>query len=87
LRAATAPGPTAAAAATAPTRTTTATACPPTRTATPTPPRSSPAPRALRRLDNDCDGEIDEEAVDASTFYADGDGDGYGDDGQPCRGL
>ncbi len=31
-------------------------------------------------LDNDCDGEIDEDdAVDAATWYADGDGDGYGD--------
>ena len=32
-------------------------------------------------VDDDCDGEIDEEAVDASTWYTDGDGDGYGDDG------
>ena len=32
-------------------------------------------------VDNDCDGYIDEEdAVDASTWYADADGDGYGDD-------
>ncbi|MCB9742125.1 MAG: hypothetical protein H6741_00540 [Alphaproteobacteria bacterium] len=31
-------------------------------------------------VDNDCDGEIDEpDALDASTFYADLDGDGYGD--------
>ncbi len=30
-------------------------------------------------LDNDCDGAIDEEAVDASTFYTDADGDGFGD--------
>ena len=30
-------------------------------------------------LDNDCDEEIDEDAVDISTWYADGDGDGYGD--------
>jgi hypothetical protein len=30
-------------------------------------------------LDNDCDGAIDEEAVDAETFYTDADGDGYGD--------
>ena len=29
--------------------------------------------------DNDCDGEADEEAVDAPTWYSDGDGDGYGD--------
>ena len=31
-------------------------------------------------MDNDCDGEIDEEdALDALIWYADGDGDGYGD--------
>ena len=30
--------------------------------------------------DDDCDGDVDEDdAIDASTFYADGDGDGYGD--------
>ena len=30
-------------------------------------------------IDNDCDGEIDINAVDAVEFYVDGDGDGYGD--------
>ncbi len=30
-------------------------------------------------VDNDCDGEVDEDAVDAGTWYADADGDGYGD--------
>ncbi|MBN2800090.1 MAG: hypothetical protein JXX28_13175 [Deltaproteobacteria bacterium] len=30
-------------------------------------------------VDNDCDGEVDNAAVDALTFYADADGDGYGD--------
>jgi len=30
-------------------------------------------------LDNDCDGLIDEDAVDALRWYADADGDGYGD--------
>ena len=29
-------------------------------------------------VDNDCNGLVDEEASDASTFYADADGDGYG---------
>ena len=29
--------------------------------------------------DNDCDGTADEDATDAPTWYADGDGDGYGD--------
>ncbi len=29
--------------------------------------------------DNDCDGSTDEEAIDPSIFYADADGDGYGD--------
>ncbi|MBN2798046.1 MAG: hypothetical protein JXX28_02775 [Deltaproteobacteria bacterium] len=32
-------------------------------------------------VDNDCDGEIDNGAVDAGTFYADADEDGYGDAG------
>jgi MYXO-CTERM domain-containing protein len=31
------------------------------------------------RADNDCDGAIDEGATDADTWYADGDGDGFGD--------
>ena len=30
-------------------------------------------------VDNDCDGTVDEDAVDAITFYADGDGDGHGE--------
>ena len=29
--------------------------------------------------DNDCDGDIDEDAIDQSTWYTDADGDGYGD--------
>ena len=31
-------------------------------------------------VDNDCDGEVDEEAVDAQVLWDDDDGDGYGDD-------
>ncbi|MFH1465770.1 MAG: putative metal-binding motif-containing protein [Pseudomonadota bacterium] len=30
-------------------------------------------------VDQDCDGEVDEDATDAGTWYTDGDGDGYGD--------
>jgi hypothetical protein len=30
-------------------------------------------------VDNDCDGDVDSGAVDATDFYADADGDGYGD--------
>ena len=35
--------------------------------------------------DNDCDGEIDEEAINPATFYADKDGDGYGADDEPLK--
>ncbi len=34
-------------------------------------------------LDNDCDGDVDEEVVDGATWYADADGDGYGDAAAP----
>ena len=35
-------------------------------------------------VDNDCDGEVDERSsVDATTWYPDGDGDGYGDPERP----
>ncbi len=34
-------------------------------------------------VDDDCDGEVDEEAEDAPTWYADADGDGFGDADQP----
>jgi hypothetical protein len=37
-------------------------------------------------VDNDCDGTVDEaDAVDAATWYADADGDGYGDAGSSTR--
>ena len=35
--------------------------------------------------DDDCDGEVDEDAVDPVTFFTDDDGDGYGDETQPIR--
>ena len=38
-----------------------------------------PAEEICDGQDNDCDGEIDEDAADASSWYTDGDGDGYGD--------
>jgi hypothetical protein len=31
-------------------------------------------------IDQDCDGDVDEDASDATTWYTDGDGDGWGDD-------
>jgi hypothetical protein len=34
-------------------------------------------------LDNDCNGEVDDNAANADTWYADTDGDGYGDPAQP----
>ncbi len=36
-------------------------------------------------VDDDCDGTTDEEAVDAPSWYADVDGDGYGDDATAIR--
>ncbi|MFH1462895.1 MAG: putative metal-binding motif-containing protein [Pseudomonadota bacterium] len=39
------------------------------------------APEYCDGADNDCDGATDEEPVDGDLWYADGDGDGYGDAG------
>lgn len=39
-----------------------------------------PTDEVCNGLDDDCDGEIDEDAVDAFVWYPDRDGDGYGDE-------
>ena len=36
-------------------------------------------------IDDDCDGSVDEGAVDFQVFYTDADGDGYGDPFQPVQ--
>ena len=36
------------------------------------------APERCELTDEDCDGAVDEDAIDAETFYGDADGDGYG---------
>ena len=43
-------------------------------------PSSAPIPAAeiCNGIDDDCDGETDEDALDCTTYYLDTDGDGYG---------
>ena len=41
------------------------------------------APERCNERDDDCDGAVDEEPTDGTTFYADTDGDGQGDPGAP----
>ncbi|MCB9797200.1 MAG: hypothetical protein H6741_31315 [Alphaproteobacteria bacterium] len=43
------------------------------------------ATEACNGVDDDCDGEADEDAADAATWYVDGDGDGYGDERVPVQ--
>ena len=46
------------------------------------------APERCNDVDDDCDESLDEDAVDKSTFYSDGDGDGFGRAGsevQACK--
>ena len=40
------------------------------------------ADELCNQVDDDCDGGVDEDAIDPSTWYADGDMDGYGDAGR-----
>jgi hypothetical protein len=43
------------------------------------------ADELCNEIDDDCDGETDEDAVDPSTFYTDADSDGYGDAESPVE--
>ena len=46
---------------------------------------SSPVALGCNGIDDDCDGSIDEGAVDFQVFYTDADGDGFGDPFQPVQ--
>ncbi|MGM0578542.1 MAG: putative metal-binding motif-containing protein [Myxococcota bacterium] len=52
----------------------------------PLPECSAPEPQAevCNGLDDDCDGETDEDAVDCTNYYKDSDGDGYGQGSGEC---
>ncbi|HNH46692.1 MAG TPA: putative metal-binding motif-containing protein, partial [Myxococcota bacterium] len=41
--------------------------------------RSPAAPETCNEIDDNCDGQVDDNATDAGTWYQDGDGDGFGD--------
>ena len=43
----------------------------------------TPTDETCNDLDDDCDGEVDEDALDAATWYLDADGDGHGDPATP----
>ena len=45
------------------------------------------AAELCNQVDDDCDGSIDEEAVDSAIWYNDGDSDGYGDAAAPVSGC
>ncbi len=53
-----------------------------------TDPASNPAAaETCNSVDDDCDGAIDDDATDATVWYVDADGDGFGDPGTPVTGC
>ena len=49
--------------------------------------RHPDADETCNDVDDDCDGKDDEDAIDAETWYADSDGDGFGDPNAPISGC